>query len=311
MARVLILGGAGFIGRHAWAALKARGYETVVGTRRPCRAKARFPAPGDRRFREAHFERLTSPSHWDPLLHEVDMVVNAVGIMRERGAATYERVHCTAPAALASACGRRGIRLIHISALGLHAGARSRFLTSKLRGEAAISASNADYTIVRPSLLDGEGGFGARWLRWLARFPVHFVPATACGRIAALDVRDLGEAIAALCDGAAVPREVELGGLTQFTMAEYLAILRAAHTSRPAWTVRVPAWAARIGSHLCDLGHFSPFSFGHLELMQRDNAPKNNLLPYLLGRRPSNIGGLATPGRPGRSAAIPGAAGRA
>ena len=32
-------------------------------------------------------------------------------------------------------------------------------------------------------------------------------------------------------------------------------------------------------------------------------------LPALLGRRPSNVGGLATPGRPGRSAAIPGAAG--
>ena len=53
MARVLILGGAGFIGRHAWAALRARGHETVIGTRRPRRAKARFPAAGDRRFREA------------------------------------------------------------------------------------------------------------------------------------------------------------------------------------------------------------------------------------------------------------------
>jgi NADH dehydrogenase len=152
MARVLILGGAGFIGRHAWAALKARGHETVIGTRRPRRAQARLRAAGDRRFREAHFERLTSAAHWDPLLREIDMVVNAVGILRERGAETYERVHCAAPAALAAACARRGIRLIHISALGLHAGARSAFITSKLHGEQAIAASRADYTIVRPSL---------------------------------------------------------------------------------------------------------------------------------------------------------------
>src|SRR5437773_4749803 len=113
MARVLILGGAGFVGRHAWAALKARGHETVIGTRRPRRAKVRLPGADDRRFREAHFERLGSPSAWDALLHEIDMVVNAVGILRERGAETYERVHCAAPAALAAACARGGIRLIH------------------------------------------------------------------------------------------------------------------------------------------------------------------------------------------------------
>ena len=40
--RVLVLGGAGFIGRHVVAALMARGHEAIVGTRDPGRA-ARSP----------------------------------------------------------------------------------------------------------------------------------------------------------------------------------------------------------------------------------------------------------------------------
>src|SRR5205809_1108481 len=103
--KVLVLGGAGFIGRHAAAALAGRGHTVIVGTRRPARAAHRLPAHlrGCAR-REAHFEHLVSPEAWRPLLHGVDTVVNAVGILRERGAETYERVHLLAPAALAAAC---------------------------------------------------------------------------------------------------------------------------------------------------------------------------------------------------------------
>lgn len=299
MLRVLVLGGAGFIGRHASAALAARGHAVLIGTRRPARAAKRLPPRlhGCER-REVHLERLTTPQAWDPLLRGVDTVVNAAGIMRERGAATYSGVHHLAPAALAAACARRAIRLVHVSALGLHAGARSRFLTSKLAGERAIAACGSNYSIVRPSLLDGDGGFGAAWFRRVARWPVHFVPADARGRVAALDVRDLGEAMATLSEkrDAREWREVELGGNDLRTVGEYLAALRPAGLF-PAVRVRVPAWIARLASHVCDLVHFSPFSFGHLELMRRDNAPARNLLPLLLGRAPAPVGnGLRAPG---------------
>src|SRR5262249_44851994 len=156
--------------------------------------------------------------------------------LRERGSETYDRVHHMAPAALALACERRGLRLVHVSALGLRPAARSGFLRTKLAGERRIIETCADYSIVRPSLLDGEGGYGARWLRWFARWPVHFVPMDARGRTAALDVRDLGDAIAVLCEmrGRKDLREVELGGRMARTMAEYLGALRAIGDDRPA-----------------------------------------------------------------------------
>jgi uncharacterized protein YbjT (DUF2867 family) len=175
---------------------------------------------------------------------------------------------------------------VHVSALGLSPQARSGFIASKLRGEAAIRMSGADYTIVRPSLLEGCGGFGARWLRAIAQSPVHCVPADATGRIAVLHVDDAGIAIARLCEMRGCEmREAELGGDERRTLAEHLAALRGG----PARVVRLPATIARIASHACDLLHVSPFSFGHLELLRRDNVPRHDVLASLLGRAPRRV----------------------
>ena len=52
-------------------------------------------------------------------------------------------------------------RLVHVSALGLAAPARSGFLRSKAEAEAALLASGADGCIVRPSLLQTLYGAAA------------------------------------------------------------------------------------------------------------------------------------------------------
>ena len=286
--RVLVLGGTGFIGRHAVAALHAAGAQIAIGSRHPERHEAGYPFAA---MRLARFEQLLQPDAWAELLKEVD-VVNCVGILRQRPNESYDNVHHRAPAALALACARAGIRFIHTSALGLHEGAKSRFLSSKLLGERAIAASGCDYAIVRPSLLDGEGGFGARWLRGLSRSPVHGIPRGARGGIAAMTATDLGLAFAAL---AAMPtlaahREVELGGSRRYGYAEYLRELRGGYTATRALQLPLPNWMARLGAHVCDVLHFSPFSYGHWILLQRDNVPMPNRLPELLGREPHAIG---------------------
>ncbi|MCF7221595.1 NAD(P)H-binding protein [Lysobacter sp. TLK-CK17T] len=298
--RVLVLGGAGFIGRHVVAALRERGIEVSIGSRHPRRRQQRDRAGGVR-YRQVRMERMCDAEDWREPLAQVDAVVNCVGILRPRGRETYDRVHHRAPAALAAASAARGLRLVHVSALGLDGLVRSRFLLSKRDGEEALRASGADWHIVRPSLLDGEGGFGARWIRRVARWPLHLLPADACGRIAVLDVRDLGEAIARLVlasGGADLPREHDLGGLLPCTLAEHIAAMRRLHTDAPARVLHVPGWLARLASHACDLLHLTPFSYGHWELLRQDNCPRSNRLPELLGRPPRAVGAHRPPPAP-------------
>lgn len=285
---VLVLGGTGFIGRHVASALRAQGCRVAIGSRAPRRHRRNHLADD---WREVRMECLLHAGDWPALLEGCDAVVNCVGILRPRGGETYDRVHHRAPAALAAACGACGLRLVHVSALGLDADVRSRFLRSKRDGEAALRASGADWHIVRPSLLDGEGGFGARWIRRVARWPLHPLPRGATGRLAVLDVRDLGEAIANLVsEPFPLRREHDLGGLHTRTLDQHFAALRALHTDRPAWRISVPDFATRLLAHACDLLHATPLSFGHWELLRHDNCPRENHLPALLGRAPREVG---------------------
>lgn len=286
--KVLVLGGRGFIGRHAVAALQAAGHEVSIGSRRH--------RPGLRVARLERFERVDDVL---PLLEGMDAVLNCVGILRERWRGeNYAAVHLRAPALLARACAQRGLRFVHVSALGLKHPHRSGFLRSKLAGEQAIVAAGGDFRIVRPSLLDGRGGFGALWLRAFAKLPLHPYAGAARGRIAALDVGELGEALATLCargiqaNAPVSERCFELGGLQAFALPDYLDALRGA---TPWARLRIPDWLCRLAARACDVLHFSPFSFGHWELLQHDNLPQPNRLPELLGRAPRAFGHAGTP----------------
>jgi len=260
--KVLVLGGTGFVGRHAAAALRARGHTVLIGTRNPKRALARLPAAlRDCDLRETHLESLTTHYVWKPLLKDVDAVLNAVGILRQRGGETFDRVHHMAPQGLAMACERLGVRLVHVSALGLRRESRNRCLRSKLQGERVIMETGADWSIVRPSLLDGDGGEAAGWLRRAARWPLHPYPSDARGRIAALDVKDLGAALAALCEARNDKSwgEVELGARWRSTWTHYgatrwgtsAAILRCACRYSRRWRAWPPRPATSCTSRRC------------------------------------------------------------
>ncbi|MFP8834126.1 NAD(P)H-binding protein [Hydrogenophaga sp. XSHU_21] len=298
--RVLLLGASGFIGSHVLAALCARGASVTGVCRRPPQARPALSALDASitqgiKWKVMGLEQALMPARWAPLLANIDVVINCVGILRQRSGESYEDVHHRMPGALARACADLGVRLIHTSALGLHENARSRFLSSKLRGEHAVKESGADHCIVRPSLIDGRGGFGASWLRMIARSPVQLVPTGATGRIAAVRAVDLGEAYARLARMPSLEgwREANLGGMRHFQYGEYLQHLRGAGGASPerspALQVPLPDWATRVGAHLCDLFRFSPFSYGHWILLQRDNLPIPNALPTLLGREPAPV----------------------
>lgn len=278
---VLVLGGNGFIGRKIVEALADK-VNVIVGTRN---------AAIEKNTVTVRMQTMLTKEDWQPLLDGVDVVVNSVGILRERKNESYDQVHNLAVKSLALACQALDVSLIHVSALGLNDKAKSGFIKSKLAGEIAIGTSGAKATIVRPSLLDGEGGYGAKWFRKVATWPVQFVMQSK-GLVAPLQVSDLGEAIAALVlmPEKQRPATSELGGCSVVSMPSYLNMLRRSKKNTSALQISIPKVVVRLVSHFFDVLNWTPLSFGHYELMQGYNVPSKNDLPQLLGRQPSIVG---------------------
>lgn len=279
--KVLVLGGNGFIGSQVVRGLTGR-VNVIIGTRKTAIKKNTLTV---------HMQAMLRKDDWQTVLAGFDIVVNSVGILRERQNESYDQVHNLAVKSLALACDTAGISLIQVSAIGLSGSAKSGFIQSKLAGEQAVVASGVKATIVRPSLLDGEGGYGAKWFRMVAAWPVQFVMQSE-GLVTPLQVTDLGEAIAALVlmPENQRPTVVELGGNDVYDIPSYLTALRRKKGKAAALQISMPKFVVRMASHILDVLSWTPLSFGHYELMQGYNVPRNNNLPQLLGRQPKVIG---------------------
>lgn len=284
--KVLVLGGYGFIGRYVVQHLRDAGHDVWIGSRKVNTREQTISVP---------FHKLSSGRELARLVGDFDVIINTVGILRERFGETYDEVHHRFVERLAVICAERNIRLVHVSALGLDNPVRSRFLLSKKLGEEAIKRSNADWFIVRPSLIDGEGGYGAKWFRRLARWPVHLAPNNARGILRPIHVLDLAAAIStiALADNRVNDsreydlREYDLGGADELDIFAYLALLKG---RKPRFTCRISSLLVRGASHLCDLLHITPLSFGHYELLKFDNRPTVNRLTELLDGPARSLG---------------------
>ena len=286
---VLVVGGRGFIGRHIVKQLKRLGAKVVVGTRNVQHVKFnRDPV------RQVSLHEIHDAQGWVERLHGIDVVVNAVGILRQRRRETYEQVHHHAVALLAEVCEQQDIRLVHISALGLSNPIKSRFSQSKYRGELAIINSGANWALIRPSLVDGEGGYGAKWFRKVAKWPIQAFPSNAKGVFAPVDVDDLGEAIAKVALLMTTAEEenriYEFGGSQKVGLNAYLELLRPDDIKQAAVKLKIPIILARLMSHLFDVLKVTPYSFGHYELLKFNNYPSVNRLKEVLGRDAKPLG---------------------
>lgn len=296
---VLVLGGYGFVGRYTVKALRGRGVRTLIGTR-GLGVVAQKP---DERHIVLH--QALHADEWYETLRGVDVVINTVGILRERKAESFDAVHHSAVKALAHACRARHISLVHMSALGIDGQSENPYMLSKLRGEEGIVKSQCTGAIVRTSVVDAPDGYGSGWLHRVANWPVWLMPAGAIHKISPVDANDVGEALAtlALSEIQTDLRLIDLGCGEILSLSTYLEKLRCTNeqrSKRPLLVVRIPQPISRLFAHIFDALHITPYSIGHHELLEFDNIPVNNQLPNLLGRRPTPIGSyrnMVTSGR--------------
>ncbi len=151
--KIIILGGTGFIGRHICEKLIRAGHEVTVPTRKLENARAIQTLPG--------LQPVVCNVHQAAQLAQTvaghEVLINLVAILHG-SEAEFEHVHVALPKSIVAACKSGGVkRIVQMSSLGAALDAPSQYLRSKGRGEQVFAESGLDVTILRPSVVFGEG----------------------------------------------------------------------------------------------------------------------------------------------------------
>jgi len=217
-ARVLVIGGSGFVGRYVVAQLSAAGHFVVVLTRRRSQARHLLLLPTVQVVEGDPHDDATLARH----LRGMTALVNLAGVLHERGRDTFDRVHVELPRRLAAASRNAGVaRILHMSALRARADAPSRYLRSKAEGEAIIAASGVAWTTFRPSVMFGREDTFLNLFASLARWSPVLPLAGANARFQPVYVADVATCfVRALVDNETIREAYDLCGPTVYTLEE-------------------------------------------------------------------------------------------
>ena len=271
---ILLIGGNGFVGRVIAAQLQIAGYSVLVPTGHLVAARELRMLP------KAHVEEAD--------IHEFDelqslcgriqpdgAVINLVGVLHDKPALPYGKVfkaaHVELPKNIITAMQLHGLkRYLHMSALGADSHGPSMYQRSKGDGEAAVKASNLDWTIFRPSVIFGaQDQFINLFSKLTKLFPAMPL-ANQQAKFQPVSVDDVASAfVKSLSMPQTIRRSYDLVGSTVYTMKEIVEFAaRKAKTS--CAIIPVPAF----------VGYLQALAFEFLPgptLMSRDNIASMQL----------------------------------
>jgi uncharacterized protein YbjT (DUF2867 family) len=156
---ILLIGGNGFVGRVLAAKLQAQGYSVLlptshIGAGRELRMLPRV------HLEEADIHDFDELQTLCSRIHPHGAVINLVGVLHDKPAMPYGKIfklaHVDLPKNIITAMQMHSLkRYLHMSALGADAQGPSMYQRSKGDGEAAVKASDLNWTIFRPSVIFG------------------------------------------------------------------------------------------------------------------------------------------------------------
>jgi uncharacterized protein YbjT (DUF2867 family) len=287
---VLLLGATGFIGTRLLDELVGAGYRVTCAARRR-------PTSRNCHMIEVDYSHEWSEADWLPLLSGMDAVINAVGILRERGAASFHAIHVAAPRALFGACSRAGIKkIIQLSALGADEDAASEYHRSKKEADDYLASVAVPWVIVQPSLVFGTGGPSASLFTMLAALPAVPLPGTGEQCVQPVHIDDVSLAIVRLLGTHAFDHErIPAVGPQPLTLREYLRALRSAMGLDEAHFVSIPMPLVRAAAAVGDKLPRTLLDRESLGMLTRGNVASAAAITAVLGRPPRPVEAFIDP----------------
>ncbi len=286
---VLLTGATGFIGRNILPALINEGFEITVCVRSP----ASLPQEYINKLNvvKLDFSQATSVHDWIDLVANIDVVINATGIIAETGSQSFADIHTNAPVALFKASAEASVtRVVQISAQGADEGATTQYHKSKQAVDAVLSMLSLDWFILRPAIVYGDGAKSMGLFGALSVLPV--VPVIGAGDqvMQFVHVDDLVDMVMACLDETNQSQKViDVVGEPVFTYAGFLKKLGVWFDKISVRTINVPMSLmvafSRVGRWIGEPA-LNPES---MQMMQQGKAASATMLEKYIKRPTKNL----------------------
>jgi len=294
---VLLIGGTGYVGDRMRYVLRDRGHTVRLLMR---------SNDGNRFEREGFSTAQGNVSDGDSLvnaMHGIDVVVNLVAVIKEKGDATFERINYQGSVNVVDAAGTSGVgRLIQMSALGADNLPEYPYHYTKWRAENYVKDSGLSWTIFRPSIVFGPGDkvqFVSQLADIVKQAPLIPVVGDGMSRFQPVHLDDVSAAFArAVEDDNTIGKTYDLGGAQVLTYEDILDECASA-LGKQKRKVHVPVALMMPAAAVMGMLPFidPPVTTDQLKMLKLDNTTANNATPELVGRSPiafrGNIGYVA------------------
>lgn len=253
----------------------------VAAVRDPAAFRRKWP---DVEGLAADFNRDVSPEVWRSRLAGVEAVVNCAGVLHGGRGQDIEAIHATAPIALFDACVAAGIRrVVQVSAISADDEAGTEYALTKKRADDHLRSLALDWTVLRPSLVYGEGSYGGTSaLRGLAGLP-GFSPLVGDGSAVfrPIHIDDLVETVVRIIESDRFARQtLEPVGPEVVSLRDLIAKYRAWLGLAPVPALAIPMPLMRVAARVADLAGGGPLGTASLRQLEVGNAGKESATAF-------------------------------
>jgi NADH dehydrogenase len=271
---VLVTGGTGFVGRNLCAELVERGHDVTALSRRP----------NDRTMPEGVETVVGDVEDYESLVDPVstaDAVVNLVALSPlfkpKGGKERHFEVHLEGTKNVVRAAEAAGVdRYVQMSFIGADPNAKPTALRAKGVADEAVMGSDLDWTILRPSVIFGDGGEFISFTKLLTTPYLAGLPGGGRTRFQPIWIDDLVAIVAQTLESDEHVGEIyEIGGPEVLTLGDVTELAYAAE-GKPVTILSIPMPLARLGLRIADPLPFVPFGVDQYLSLDEDNVTHAN-----------------------------------